>query len=136
MSFKVPEDYRIKTGIQGSDSSFGNNGAFSFQSTAGSRILMIIASDGMGWEHVSVHVRQGRQAVIPTWNEMCFVKNVFWDDEDVVMQLHPKKSEYVNNHAHVLHLWRPTDAEIPTPPSLLVGYRNDEERKKLEKLKA
>jgi hypothetical protein len=57
----------------------------------------------------------------PTWREMSYVKDLCWDGEDVVMQLHPKRSEYVNNHPHVLHLWRPVDAEIPTPPSIFVG---------------
>jgi len=54
---------------------------------------------------------------------MAYVKDLCWDDEDVVMQLHPRKSEYVNNHPHVLHLWRPRHEMIPTPPSILVGVR-------------
>lgn len=124
--FQVPEKYRIAEGQMGSDASFGNNGCFALPSTIGNRVLMVIASDGMGWEHVSIHARQGRQAMIPAWNEMCYVKNLFWDEQDVVMQLHPAKSEYVNNHAHVLHLWRPTDTAIPTPPSILVGFKGIE----------
>ncbi|HEX3577551.1 MAG TPA: hypothetical protein VHY33_03220, partial [Thermoanaerobaculia bacterium] len=60
----------------------------------------------------------------PTWREMVSVKNECWDDEDVVMQLHPKKSEYVNCHPYVLHLWRPRHAVIPTPPSILVGPKS------------
>jgi hypothetical protein len=52
---------------------------------------------------------------------MCFVKDLFWDDEDCVMQLHPKKSEYVNNSPFCLHLWRPINAIIPTPPHEMVG---------------
>lgn len=52
---------------------------------------------------------------------MCQVKDVCWDDEDVVMQLHPRRSQYVNMHPHTLHLWRPLEASIPEPPSILVG---------------
>jgi hypothetical protein len=52
---------------------------------------------------------------------MVFIKGLFWDDDDVVMQLHPKRSEYVNQHPHTLHLWRPMTATIPTPPASLVG---------------
>jgi hypothetical protein len=37
---------------------------------------------------------------------MCFVKGLFWDDEDVAIQFHPAKSEYVNFHPFALHLWR------------------------------
>jgi len=85
--------------------------------------LFAIVSDGAGWEHVSIHVLDGKKFHIPTWNEMCYIKDVFWDAEDVVMQLHPKKSQYVNNHPYVLHLWRPSDQIIPTPPGILVGTR-------------
>jgi len=52
---------------------------------------------------------------------MCFIKDLFWDGEDVVIQHHPKKSEYVNRHDNCLHLWRPVAVEIPTPPKELVG---------------
>jgi hypothetical protein len=53
---------------------------------------------------------------------MCFVKDLFWDVEEVVVQFHPKKSEYVNNF-RVLHLWRPTNGVFPTPPAILVGFK-------------
>lgn len=125
--FHVPEKYRIVTGRAGSNSMFGNNGAFSIPRPNG-RMLWIIASDGLGWEHVSVHVeihisQRETKLQTPLWDEMCFVKDLFWDDEDVVMQLHPKKSEYVNNHPNTLHLWRPLLSEIPKPLSILVGVK-------------
>jgi len=52
---------------------------------------------------------------------MAFVKDLCWDDDDVVMQLHPRKADYVNDHPHTLHLWRPIDREIPTPPTIFIG---------------
>jgi len=70
------------------------------------------------WEHVSVSVKEKR---CPTWEEMCFVKNLFWGLDEVVMQLHPAAHEYVNEHPFCLHLWKPIAAAIPTPPSILVG---------------
>lgn len=79
--------------------------------------LTIIFSDGLGWEHVSVST-PGR---CPNWPEMCFVKNLFWSADDVVIQFHPAASEYVNNHPYCLHLWRPQGITLPTPPRLLVG---------------
>lgn len=125
--FHVPEEFRIVTGRMKSNSSYGNNGAFTVQSPISDyRILVIIASDGEGWDHVSVHAEQGRDILrTPRWDEMCFVKDLFWDPEDVVMQLHPKRSEYVNNHPNTLHLWRPNTpgVVIPTPPSILVGIK-------------
>ncbi len=93
----------------------GNNGMFMVP--CGGHILRCTISDGMGWEHVCVSLRHR----CPTWEEMCFIKSQFWGDEEVVMQLHPKKSEYVNWHPYCLHLWRPTAETIPAPPSILVG---------------
>ena len=124
--FHVPEKYRLVTGRMKSDASWGNNGAFLIPSKdREGRQLAIIASDGMGWEHVSIHAERGKESCTPYWDEMCQVKSLFWDEEDVVMQLHPKRSEYVNMHPNTLHLWRPTGATIPTPPSILVGLKGD-----------
>lgn len=116
MSFKVPEKYRItKNHRLASDSSYGNNGVFiiPFQSYK----LHCIASDGLEWEHVSVSYSKDK---VPNWGMMCFVKNIFWDLEDCVMQLHPQESKYVNIHNGVLHLWRPVKHKIPTPPLFMV----------------
>jgi hypothetical protein len=51
---------------------------------------------------------------------MCHAKDQCWDAEDVVMQLHPAKSQYVNHHPHVLHLWRPLKETIPIPDKGMV----------------
>ncbi len=122
--FHVPEQYRLATGPMGSDASLGNNGAFiipsPFSARHTRRQLVVIASDGQLWEHVSVHAEQGNQQFTPYWDEMAYAKDLFWDGEDVVMQLHPRRSEYVNMHANTLHLWRPIGVEIPTPPIKLV----------------
>lgn len=81
------------------------------------------------WEHVSVHIREyskkGGKRVErhrpPTWDEMCYVKRLFWADDEVVVQFHPAESEYVNLHQHVLHLWKlGGEATFPTPPLNLV----------------
>ena len=45
-----------------------------------------------GWEHVSVSPKHKYK--IPTWNDMCVLKDIFFDDEEEVYQIHPKKSEY------------------------------------------
>lgn len=127
--FHVPEVARLRSGPMGSDPSYGNNGAFLIPSVEPGWQLAIIASDGTdsdvpeadGWEHVSVRATRRLQSRVPTWKEMAYVKGVFWDPEVVVMQLHPRQSQYVNNHPHVLHLWRPRHAPIPEPPASLVG---------------
>lgn len=118
--FKVKEEYRVKNGILGSDESFGNNGAFIVKRIR--TTFVIIASDGEGWEHVSVHcVNEGKERT-PSLEEMCFVKGLFWGEEDCVIQYHPAKSEYVNLHKHTLHMWRPSTANIPTPHKLMIGF--------------
>jgi hypothetical protein len=119
-------------GHMGSDASYGNNGAFDLDSPMPGWRLFLICSDGTEepqnplwseWEHVSVQATRRQQSRIPTWTEMVFVKDRCWDAEDVVMQLHPRRSQYVNAHPHVLHLWRSKTRPIPEPPSILVGVR-------------
>jgi hypothetical protein len=83
------------------------------------RDLTVIFSDGMGWDHVSVSLTNRP----PNWAEMNAIKDLFWDAEDVVVQFHPRKSEYVNNHEHCLHLWRSQTVEFPTPDSIMVGVK-------------
>jgi len=96
----------------------GYNGMFLFlYQSFTSFIPRVIASDGQGWEPVSVSLPNR----CPNWREMCFIKDVFWDAEDLVMQSHPAKSAHVNLHENCLHLWRPVRVEIPTPPKELVG---------------
>lgn len=133
MTFRVPEPYRVTSGPLASDSSYGRNGAFVFPSVIPNRNMAVIASDGqdwevsglegMPWEHVSVHCFSGKRQFTPTWIEMCAAKDMFWDEEDVVIQFHPRKSDYVNNHANTLHLWRPVGVELPTPPAVTVGQK-------------
>lgn len=117
--FHVPEKHRITTGVMGSNSDYGNNGAFFIPRKRKNTPFKVVASDGEGWEHVSISL----PTRCPSWEEMCLIKNMFWDEEDCVIQYHPPKSEYVNNSTYCLHLWRPTDQEIPLPDSILVGIK-------------
>lgn len=117
--FKVPEEYRItKHRVLGSDSSYGNNGAFMIPILTNSEKVhaLAIASNAHGWEHVSVHILEDNEPQTPTWEEMCLIKSIFWDEDDCVVQYHPPKSDYVNCHPNVLHLWRPIGEEIKRPP--------------------
>lgn len=118
--FKVPEEFRIPKGHPlGSDSTYGNKGAFRIRFNNRST-AMVIASDGRGWEHVSVHIITKGRPRTPTWAEMCRIKRMFWSDEACVVQYHPPKTDYINLHNNTLHMWRPIGVSIPMPPHELV----------------
>lgn len=80
------------------------------------RPLAVIFSNGGGWDHVSVSHRNKT----PSWEEMCMVKDIFFDEEECVIQYHPPKSQYVNNHPYCLHLWRPQNKEVLMPPKVMI----------------
>jgi len=107
----------------------GYLGAFLIPGPCGDR-LSIICSDGSDWEacglegepweHVSVKATDGRKGWrTPNWKEMSFIKDLFWNEDECVVQYHPAKSDYVNHHAAVLHLWR-CKAGFPMPPRICV----------------
>lgn len=81
----------------------------------------IILDDVPTWDHVSAHALDTYGQRCPTWEEMCHLKKLFWDDEECVVQFHPAKSEYVNCHPYALHLWKYYLAPFPIPPKEAVG---------------
>jgi hypothetical protein len=122
--WKTINRHRIREGF------FANTEADEFNGTAMIPInglpVKIIFSDGMGWQHVSVSL--ANSTFTPSWEIMCKVKKLFWDDDQWVVQFHPAKSEYVNNHPGCLHLFRPTDGVFPVPPAILVGIKTEENK--------
>lgn len=84
--------------------------------------LTFVFSWGMGWEHLSVSM----PSRTPTWEQMCTMKDIFFEEEEVCVEYHPKKSEYVNNHSHCLHIWKPINSKLPVPESILVGLKGIE----------
>jgi len=83
----------------------------------GTQPMTLIVSWGENWEHASASFAHRT----PTWGEMCDVKNLCWQEEEAVMQLHPPEDQWVNCHPYCLHLWRPKGQAIPLPPPALVG---------------
>ena len=117
---------RERGGEWGSRATWGAYGRFIVQGPCGAE-LVIVASAGDpddmqagGWEHVSVSTRRR----CPNWTEMNFVKDLFWESEECVVQVHPPRSAYVNNHEFVLHLWRHKTEPFPMPPPILVGVQS------------
>ena len=80
------------------------------------KAAVVVWSWGDGWDHVSVSFRNR----VPTWDEMCKIKDIFFDEDECCVEYHPKKKDYVNLHPYCLHIWRPQEAQIPVPPTLYV----------------
>ena len=108
------------------DPGSGSQGAFSLPGPEG-MTLLVVASDGRdwaetgmpfpAWEHVSVSLHRR----CPTWREMEWVREQFWNDDETVMQLSVPRADHISLHPYCLHLWRPIGVEIPRPPALTIA---------------
>lgn len=99
--------------------SYGNhgNGCFAVPSPTDSAEMFVLASDGAGWDHVSV----SRGNRCPNWPEMEHVKRLFFEDSETAMQLHVPVSQHISVHPYCLHIWRPHLVPIPLPPDWTVA---------------
>lgn len=80
------------------------------------QILRIIASIEGGWDHVSISLEDR----VPTWEEMEFVKRMFFKDDELAFQLHLPPNRHINFHPNVLHLWRDQNRKFRLPPREMV----------------
>ena len=103
----------------------GDSGNGAFKVFVQGKSFFCIASNGGGWEHVSVSPGSPNRKKCPTWDEMCAIKDMFFEAEETVVQYHPPKSDYINNHPYCLHLWRPIGQEVPRPPAIYVGLKGE-----------
>lgn len=127
-SFAHLERYRFQDVPQLRSTPGAHRGCFWIRT--GRDVIRIIASDGInpddpfdalsGWEHVSVSVATPKGLRVPTWAEMCAVKDLFWNEDECVVQYHPPRAEYVNHHPCTLHLWRHNSRDFLRPPTVLV----------------
>jgi hypothetical protein len=95
----------------------GAGGYYMVASCVNGEMLGVIASDGLGWDHVSV---SGRDR-IPSWTEMEQVKRLFFRDNETAFQLHVPPVDHISCCEFCLHLWRPQRGAIPRPPAILVA---------------
>ena len=112
-NLKLLNKYRIEHPICG----WGDDkdGAFQIPNFQGS--LRVIASTGLGWDHVSVSL----ELRCPTWDEMKKIKEMFFLDEEEAYQIFAAKKDYVNCHPYCLHWWRPQNGETLKPPKEMIG---------------
>lgn len=87
--------------------------------------LRVIASNGGGWDHVSVSAANRP----PTWDEMNYVARMFFKDDETCVQYHVPETDHVNYHPNCLHMWRPRRGKsMPRPPAMFVGPRRENGR--------
>ena len=99
------------------NSKLGENWGY-FEIPYQSNVLKVVSSDGLGWEHVSVSLHNR----CPNWEEMNLIKDLFWTEDETVVQYHPRKKDYVNRYEYCLHLWRRIGSDDgDLPPRNLIG---------------
>lgn len=126
--------------IKGQAGETGLGGSY-YDSISG-KWLNFMFSNQMGWEHLSVSM----PSRTPTWDQMCRMKDVFWNKDETCVEYHPAENLYVNMHPHCLHIWRPVKCDeflnepeskeelLPVPCHYLVGFRNEEEKEQFLQL--
>lgn len=110
------EAHRLKSDRRYGHPGYAFGGVFIINCPSTGRDLRVIASSGGGWDHVSVSLASRT----PTWSEMDHIKKLFFEEYEAAMQLHVPVKDHINIHSNCLHLWRPTNREIPMPPTILV----------------
>lgn len=120
---KVPEQFRLGNAASGYETSEGDMFGVFIVPRAHSpigRTLKIIAADGLEtrWDHVSVSLAEQPDRA-PSWTEMCFVKSLFWEPSECVVQFHPPDADNISLR-EVLHMWKSLDCSFPMPPKVCV----------------
>jgi hypothetical protein len=115
---KEVEIYRSKKGGYGSPEGY-SCGFFEIPHRSNTLRALVYDGKADGWEHVSVSLKNRN----PNYEEMCYIKDLFWDEEECVIQYHVPKSQHISNHPYCLHLWRKIDGSIEMPPSCTVGFK-------------
>lgn len=96
-----------------------HNGAFVIDRHKNGEFFLLVVSNGMGFDHVSVTLHRKNGADIkrcPSFGEMQMIKEKIFEDDEIVFQLHPREEDYINTHPFCLHLWRPNNCEMNIPP--------------------
>jgi hypothetical protein len=111
---------QIKACIQGSGGSIFGEGAtgVACKLWRGSHTYHIVFAWGLDWEHATVTVPNEKR--LPTAEELSWIKDIFWLNIEVVMQLFMPPDGGVHLSSRELHLWRPRGGvPVPVPPPAL-----------------
>jgi hypothetical protein len=136
--FKVPEQYRQKSGKFLTDSSHGNNGLFYIPLKNRFGVLrqwaQVFADDknNGGFEHISIvittHDKSKAAERSPSKDEIAAIKNIFWGTGDIVVQFHVPETD---GSKYAIHLFRKIGS-IYEIPSYLVSRPKPKEEPKTE----
>jgi len=77
---------------------------YHYESINGLRVIFTadnLEGDGKTWLHVSL----SRKSRIPTYEDMCEVKDVFVGRDRQALQIFVPASKHINIHKYCLHLW-------------------------------
>jgi hypothetical protein len=71
-------------------------------------IISVETIDNVNWLHVSA----SHGDMLPSWDNLKYIKDIFIGKERRAIQVFPPASEYVNINPYVLHLWCNLDHDI------------------------
>ena len=69
------------------------------------------------WEHVSM--RPLKYSIIPDLNDICYLKNIFFNKDETVIQIYKNTCSMKN----CLHLWRCAYQDVLLPPCFMAGVQ-------------
>lgn len=105
---EILKDNRFQLKSRGFDGVDG----FVYSKASGRPRMVVIASWAGGWEHVSVSLKNR----CPIWEEMCMVKDIFFREDECVVEFHPPKKEYIDLMPYCLHMWKKVGEKYELPP--------------------
>ena len=114
MDLEFLEKYRRRHPLNFPHSRGDYFGWFEIPSIKKGQTLFVMSNNmrSSSWSHVSV----SKKTQIPSWNEMCYIKELFFGKNKTVVQFHPKEDDYINISKNCLHLWAWNDGTFPVPP--------------------
>jgi hypothetical protein len=102
------------------------HGLFKLRCPATNRWLTVLVGSSDGWEEMGLllpawdHVSVSGQLRTPDWDEMRWVAEQFFEDDECLVQFRPARADYIDCHPHTLHWWRMVGVEFPVPPKQCV----------------
>lgn len=108
--------WRIRKGKFASTEVDGWNGHFLVPLEG--ELWLVIISDGLGFKHLSV--TNAQKKILPGWNILTRLKDLFYGDDEWAVVYFPAKEEYIDDHPYCHHLWCPLNDLLPKPSIVLV----------------